>query len=413
LVLIDSLTNLKNRNALLIDSENENEVNTLFLVDILFFKDINELHGVVIGDKVIKYLTNILSEKVKKVENKTSNLYRLFSNTLGIFFEKDLEVSKIKNLIHEIIYDIHSKEFFIEEEIKLDIAITIGVAKGTDKKIISNAENVLLIAKQNHLEYAFDLNKNVSSKNNILLLSKLRKIIKNNEVIPYYQPIYNNFSGEIEKYEALMRVNCNNIILTPIEFLNFSKKARVYGYLMEKMLDRVFEDIIKYKINVNINVSFKDLNNHYFLESLIEKIKEKKIGDYLTIEILEDEEIIDFEKMDGFIRQLKLLGVKIAIDDFGSGFSSLEQVLKLDIDLLKIDGSLIKNIQAKRYRRMLELIVDFSNEMNIEMVAEYVSSEEIQEKVTELKIKYSQGYLISKPLPILEVLNLKKENYGF
>ena len=358
-------------------------------------------------------MTNILSEKVKKVENKTSNLYRLFSNTLGIFFEKDLEVSKIKNLIHEIIYDIHSKEFFIEEEIKLDIAITIGVAKGTDKKIISNAENVLLIAKQNHLEYAFDLNKNVSSKNNILLLSKLRKIIKNNEVIPYYQPIYNNFSGEIEKYEALMRVNCNNIILTPIEFLNFSKKARVYGYLMEKMLDRVFEDIIKYKINVNINVSFKDLNNHYFLESLIEKIKEKKIGDYLTIEILEDEEIIDFEKMDGFIRQLKLLGVKIAIDDFGSGFSSLEQVLKLDIDLLKIDGSLIKNIQAKRYRRMLELIVDFSNEMNIEMVAEYVSSEEIQEKVTELKIKYSQGYLISKPLPILEVLNLKKENYGF
>jgi EAL domain-containing protein (putative c-di-GMP-specific phosphodiesterase class I) len=113
---------------------------------------------------------------------------------------------------------------------------------------------------------------------------------------------------------------------------------------------------------------------------------------------LESDGIEDFDEAASFIARMKAFGVKFAIDDFGTGYSNFENILKLNVDILKIDGSLIKSIDENpRHRIVVEAIVDFAHRIGIDTVAEFVSSEEILQNVTDLGITYAQGFHTGKP----------------
>ena len=119
----------------------------------------------------------------------------------------------------------------------------------------------------------------------------------------------------------------------------------------------------------------------------------------MTFELLEDEEVKDFDLVKDFILEVKTKGhVKIAIDDFGSGYSNYERLLDFQPDILKIDGSLTKNILTDSYSlHVIESIIVFAKKQKIQTVAEYVSSEEIFNKIKELGIDYGQGYYLGEP----------------
>ncbi len=198
-------------------------------------------------------------------------------------------------------------------------------------------------------------------------------------------------------------------ILYPAVFIEKSKKFRLYTKLMAILIRKVSLYIRKYKINISINLDFSDMLNPKLKKIIIDELQNNHIGEMLTIEILESEKITNYELVNDFIQEVKKYGVKVAIDDFGSGFSNYDNILNLNIDYIKIDGSLIKNIDTDIYRSLIKSIVDFSKLHKIKVVAEFVSDLKILRYVKTLDIDYAQGYYFNKPQHITEILGEKNE----
>jgi EAL domain-containing protein (putative c-di-GMP-specific phosphodiesterase class I) len=219
-----------------------------------------------------------------------------------------------------------------------------------------------------------------------------------------------NSSNEIVKYEALMRLfDKNGNVLLPHVFIHKSKKCRLYTKLMEILIDKIVLYITEYKIHISINLDYTDILNPNIKRSLISKFRKNNIAPYLTIEILESEKIANFNIVNDFISEVKKYDVKIAIDDFGTGFSNYEYILNLNVDYIKIDGSLIKKIDEDIYLNLIKSIVQFCKQQEILIIAEFVSDLKILRYVKAIGIDYSQGYHIGKPVKIEEIIGETNE----
>jgi EAL domain-containing protein (putative c-di-GMP-specific phosphodiesterase class I) len=376
-------------------------------------KDINAIYNFTNGDYIIVQLNNILKNKtknsIKKILNR--NIYIKIKNSHADVFKiliyDDLsmeEIIKIKNLIYE---NVVSNDFkLLNKNSLINIDITIGCSKSADNQIKIYAEKALHNAKLEYLHYMYYdsfLYKNEFKNEN--LLDALNYSIENNLVEPYFQAIMDNTTNKIVKYEALMRIfDKDGNMIMPNVFIHKAKKYRLYNKLMELLFNKIIIYILRYKIHVSINLDYIDILNPQIKKSLLSKIKSNNIGSYLTFEILESEKVSNFNIVNDFITEAKEHGVKIAIDDFGTGFSNYENILNLNIDYIKIDGSLIKKIDEDIYLNLIKSIVLFSKQQNIKVVAEFVSDLKILRYVKNIEIDYSQGYHIGKPVNIKEII---------
>ena len=150
----------------------------------------------------------------------------------------------------------------------------------------------------------------------------------------------------------------------------------------------------------SINLSFKDILNYEFIDYLDNVLEKLKFEDRnrLVFEILESENLSDYDFLEEFVLKYKKLGVKIAIDDFGSGYSNFIRIIRLKPDYLKIDGSLIKNIDKDNNSyEIVKSIIAFSKTLDIKTIAEYVHNEEIFNILFDLNVDEFQGYYFGKP----------------
>ena len=238
---------------------------------------------------------------------------------------------------------------------------------------------------------------------NLQWIHKLKSAFKDKRIVAHYQPLYNYQTGTIERYEALVRlVDKDGDIVAPGLFLDAAHKAKLMTKLSERMVENSFNYFKEHKCGFSINLTVSDILNHEFVRYLLEKIISFGEGEKITLEILESEGIENFDKVKSFINKVKAYGCKIAIDDFGSGYANFENLLKLDADFIKIDGSLIRDIHINTDAYdIVEAIVNFARKKKIKTVAEFVSNQEIFECVHRLGIDYAQGYYIGKPLDSL------------
>lgn len=395
-----------------------NNIKTLFLIDILYMKDLNAIYDFKNGDFIIRQLDSILKTNIKELikEELKRNIYINIKNTHADVFEiyllDDLSIEEIvivKNIIYESIVSNNFK--LLDNYGTINIDITIGCAKSEDQHIKIYAEKALYNAKLNFIHYMYYdsfLYKNESVNEN--LLDVLNYSIENNLVEPYFQAIMDNKTNKIVKYEALMRIfDKEGRMLMPNNFIYKAKKCRLYNKLMEILIDKIIVYILKYKIHISINLDYTDILNPQIKKDLVSKIKSNNIGEYLTLEILESEKVSSFDTVNEFINDVKQFGVKIAIDDFGTGFSNYENILNLNIDYIKIDGSLIRKINEDIYLNLIKSIVLFSKQQNIKVVAEFVSDLKILRYVKNIEIDYSQGYYIGKPTHIQELFGEEDE----
>jgi len=125
------------------------------------------------------------------------------------------------------------------------------------------------------------------------------------------------------------------------------------------------------------------------------------VQDKLVIEILEDESFLNYEIVKKFVHEMQELGIKIALDDFGSGYSNFTRVLELNVDFIKIDGSIISNIDTDTNSYIIaQTIAEFSKKLGIKTIAEYIHSQEVYKKAQELGIDEFQGFLLGEPKPL-------------
>ena len=214
------------------------------------------------------------------------------------------------------------------------------------------------------------------------------------------QQIIDNKTKEVIKYESLVRlINEDGEIISPYFFLDVSKKGTYYTKITNRVIESSFKVLDHIKHNVSINLSVLDIENDAISTKLLELVSNPSYKGRVTFELLEDENMKDFQSVKKFITEAKKVGdVKIAIDDFGSGYSNFERLLEYNPDILKIDGSLIKNIETDSYsRNIVETIVTFAQKQNIETIAEFVENESIYNILNDMGITYSQGYYFGKP----------------
>jgi EAL domain-containing protein (putative c-di-GMP-specific phosphodiesterase class I) len=136
---------------------------------------------------------------------------------------------------------------------------------------------------------------------------------------------------------------------------------------------------------------------------IVNKIKDCPHSNRIIFEILESEGIENYEIINEFITEMKKYGVKIAIDDFGAGYSNFVYITKLDIDYIKIDGSIIRNIDTDTTSQIItKTIIDFASQLNIQTVAEFVHSEKVNNYLKDLNLNHLQGYYYGEPSPTIK-----------
>ncbi len=238
------------------------------------------------------------------------------------------------------------------------------------------------------------------AKENIETLIVIKDAIENSRIISYFQPIFNNKTKKVEKYESLVRIrDRNGRIVPPDKFLRVAKISRYYKQITRIMTEKIINAIKKLDMEISLNLSEIDIEDRDTVDFILNKLNENlDVSKKLVIELLEDENINNQAEVKRFIKTIKSMGVKIAIDDFGSGYSNFVRLLEYEPDYIKIDASLIKDIETNpNSYNIVEVIKNFADKQGFKTVAEFVENENILRIVTGLGIDYSQGYFIGKP----------------
>jgi len=400
-VTTDFLTGLKNRNAYM-ESLSYYKSPTVVLFDVTDFSSINNLYGIEVGDYILKSISNILKINVEKIDN--AEIFKVGADTFVILMEKR-SVEEI-NLISSEILTLLENEKYHYAELEQPISVQMQAGISSVKPYIINAGIALKSLSNDYHKkiatYDSSLDNSKEIKENIAMIHKVKHSLINDNITMLFQPMIDLNSKKVIKHEALVRLKDNDEYISPFYFLELSKKAKLYTQITYEVINKSLQAVHDYGVDISINLSIEDILHKQTHDFIIETLeKNRSITSRLTFELLESEEILDFESLKLFIHKIKGYGCKIAIDDFGSGYSNYNYLLELEVDILKIDGSLIKNIDKSESNQLVvKSIVEFAKLANIKTVAEFVSSKEIEEVVTKLGIDFGQGYYYSMPKPL-------------
>ena len=391
----------------LIDKIESNNLFLLILIQIEDFDILDKFYNILTVDKIEKmfafsmlsYLPN--SYTFENIYNIGNGRFALLAD----FFDFTSSQTNINEYLEVFAKNI-KKSILNVDEIEYDLNIIVSYSFGKEH-LYEDAKCGLdeAMNKKMFIKYANDssIKEHIEAKKNMEVIKMVKIALDNYKIVSYFQPIINNKTKEVEKYESLVRlVDENGNVLSPYSFLDISKKGSYYNKITHRVLENSFKILEHISTKISINLSSLDIEKEETrvkLYSLLEEYKED--ASRIVFELLEDEDVKDFAVIKSFIKRVKKLGVMIAIDDFGAGYSNFERLLEFEPDILKIDGSLVKNIVNDTYsRNIVETIVSFAKKQNIITIAEFVENEEIFNILNEMGVDYSQGYYFGEPKKI-------------
>ncbi|WP_294960984.1 bifunctional diguanylate cyclase/phosphodiesterase [Sulfurimonas sp.] len=394
------LSGLPNRNKLLDDSHIY-KFKQMALLNIDKFQKFNDVYGEEVGNITLKLTANFLNSEMN--DNDTL-LYHIGGDEFVIAVKNSTELSNsyfIQRI--EDILKMYSKENFIYEDKTFTFMMSAGLAFGGFKKMLAYADMALKDAKKRNVQISiFNDDKELEKihKEDIECHNKLLTALENKKVTSYFQPIAPIQDSSLSlKYESLARIiEEDGTIMPPIKFIEVAKQNRIYHKLTQAVAKNTLYNVAKYKVPCSFNISMEDIENDKTIEMLYNMFDEFEYNNLLTIELLETEEFKDYKRVYDFCVKIRSYGIKVALDDFGSGYSNFSHALNLPIDYIKIDASLISNIDRNvQSQIMVETIVGLAHKLNIHTIAEFVSTKEIIDVVKRLNVDYAQGYYIGKP----------------
>jgi PAS domain S-box-containing protein len=388
----------------LIDKIEAKRLFLLILIQIEDFDILDKFYNLLTVDKLEKtFAFNMLSYLPNSYV--FDNIYNIGNGRFALladFFDYSSTDTNIKEYLETFIKNIR-KSTLVIDEIEYDLNIIVSYSFGKEH-LYEDAKCGLdeAINKKEMIKYANDssIKEHIEAKKNMEIIKMVKIALDNYKIVSYFQPIINNKTKKLEKYESLVRlVDESGNVLSPLSFLDISKKGNYYNKITHRVLENSFKILEHISTKISINLSSLDIEKELTQTKLFELLDEyKDYASRIVFELLEDEHVKDFNVIKNFIKKVKALGVQIAIDDFGAGYSNFERLLEFDPDILKIDGSLVKNIVNDTYsRNVVETIVTFAKKQNIITIAEYVENEEIFNILNDLGVDYSQGYYFGEP----------------
>ena len=388
----------------LIEKINTNGLYLLILIQIEDFDVLDKFYNMLIVDKIEKmFVFNLLTYLPNTYIFDT--IYYLGNGQFALlsdFFDFLSTGSNITTYLNDFVNNV--KESILEiDEIEYDLNVVVSYTFGREH-LYEDAKCGLdeAVKRSDIVRYSNDssIKEQIEAKKNMEVIKMVKIALENYKIISYFQPIINNKTRVVEKYESLVRlVDENGNILSPHAFLDISKKGNYYNKITHRVLENSFKILKQISTKISINLSSLDIEKEETRNILFELLEEHKEDRHRVIfELLEDESVKDFNVIKNFIKKVKSMGVLIAIDDFGAGYSNFERLLEFSPDILKIDGKLVKNIANDVYsKNIVETIVSFTKKQKIITIAEFVENEQIYNILSELGVDYSQGYYFGKP----------------
>ncbi len=409
---IDLLTTLFNRSQMIEDLKSIKNP-ALFLLNINSFAQLNDFYGNRAGDEVLKEIGKILQKIADSVKVRA---YRLHADEFAILNElKESSYDDYRKFVAKVIDIIEGDKISFGKN-KISVTLTAGVAfmesvskeSSSLSSLLINANSALRDAKESNkkfLIYDSSRKEKINYEKNMQSIEMIKSAILDNRVISYYQPIVDNYTGKVSKYESLVRiVKEDGTIIVPSLFLDIAKKAKLYSDITKIVIENAFNEFRDREFDFSINLSIEDIQDKKIVEFIKESLSSFPDPKRAIFEIVESEEIKDYQEVARFIKDIKSFGAKIAIDDFGSGYSNFEHILTLDVDYLKIDGSLIKNIDKDEESRIItNAIIAFCKKLNRKTIVEFVHNEEIYNLSKSLGADYSQGFFLGRAVSKLDL----------
>ena len=421
----DSLTNLTNRaefearlNHTLARAKKSHTENALMYVDLDQFKLVNDSCGHSIGDRLLQQVSKLLSQCVRG----TDTLARLGGDEFGVILT-DCDIAKAKQIARKMCDSLYQFRF-VHKGQRYRIGASIGLVPLDSRwdlavTAMQAADFSCYTAKEagkNRVHEWIDSDEKMQTRrDDMQWASRLEQAIDENRFELYFQRI-EKVSGKAEGIhgEVLIRLTdeANQVIL-PSVFLpaaeRFHLATRIDRWVLEHAINHLvgMSDISSVNM-LCINLSGQSVGDKEFHREAIAMLTAAgvEVCDRICLEITETVAITNIADATAFITQVRVLGVRFALDDFGAGVSSFGYLKMLDIDILKIDGQFITGmIDDKLDAAAVRCFVEVAAALNLKTVAEYVKSEEVMARVKLLGIDYAQGYLLHHPKPIESVLS--------
>jgi diguanylate cyclase (GGDEF)-like protein/PAS domain S-box-containing protein len=426
----DNITNLPNRRkfnedmAYIISNASENQRKAaVFFLDLDRFKQINDSFGHTVGDHLIKEV----AYRLKAAVGTNGVVYRFAGDEFIIVFP-DIETNEIIHELAKQILVLFEEVFILKNKLEIYTSPSIGISlfpeHGNDyDSLLKHADTAMYLAKSNSRNNYFVYNQdmNLQYEETLLIEHHLRKAIESDELELYYQPKLNLKTGNINGVEALLRWNSPFLgNVPPSKFIPIAEDTGLIISLDEWVLEKACQQNkdwnrigFSHPVKIAVNISPQHFRLPNF-EGVVKKVLDKTglNPNLLEIEITEHSFIDNTEECITCLTKLNKLGVSVAIDDFGIGYSSLNYLRKLPIHSLKIDRTFIQEMAVNSDDiAIVKAITILAHELNLKVVAEGIETSEVIQVLDQLGCDEIQGYYISRPLPKKEFeQNFRKIN---
>lgn len=396
----DHLTNFPNLYKLRSDLDEKSRY-VLIVFNIDSFHTINSFYGYLVGDYVLEQVGKYLKSKLSNLA-----IYRLNGDEFAFIVDEEMGFYELKSYMQGL-YDNIKNIVVRYKDVSIYVDFTLASCSSKDgKNIFSKVAMALKHAKEvgaNFWIYEDRMNFESEYERNLKLSALVREAVEAGRIVPYFQAIADAKTLEIKKYECLARlIDKNEKIVSPMLFIPIAKRIKVYKHITMQIIEKSFETFEESEFEFSINLSTEDIMCSEIFEFIINKLKYSKASHRVIFELLESEAVEDFKMVERFISEVQRYSARVAIDDFGSGYSNFKYLANMRPDFIKIDGSLIQDIDIdKNLLMIVESIVEFSKKLGIKTIAEYVHSSVVLDIVKGLDIDYVQGFYIDEPSPVI------------
>jgi diguanylate cyclase (GGDEF)-like protein len=392
----------------------------MFYVDLDNFKYINDTYGHNYGDVVLQ----IISKRVKDCCRGVHFAARLSGDEFGILIMNN-EVAEIQVLANKLLALINEPIYY--KELEFIVTGSLGISNYPDdghyfEDILSNADIAMYEAKSkgsnNYLIFCQDLRDDMIDR--VMLESQLFNALDNNELYLCYQPLIDFKTKTINGFEALARWNNGHLgFVPPTVFIPIAEKnltiTPIGYFVLEEAIKvgvELHEKYGKY-YEMNVNVSVIQLHPESFVDDVLLLLEKYNYPpEYLNLEITESIALETNQNIQSKLETFRNKGISLSLDDFGSGYSSLNHLLNVDLTHLKIDRLII--MEASKDPMVFKLIhgiVEFAHAIGLKVVAEGIEDVHMEMLMQKMTIDFAQGYLYSKPVKKSEIAHIISQKF--